>query len=634
MDDPDQTISVQRLDGENNSEELNWPQEYGDFMKDIAEKFNINTKNEIIKLQVITQDDDDKNINSQVDFDNYTKENDIKEFRFITEKTNDDFGGVSEEDLKKLLEENIIDDVKVDIDINNVIKDIIDNEEYEQKLKKDEINYTNIFKQNLEKSVNDMIEKKFTAIKEEINTTISKYSELSLSAQKEAYNSICTMKDNLTEIKEQTEDMTNAINQLHASIANNQLILSSVENLNKMKIQELQKKKSFEDNNKNKNDLEMSGIKNNNKNNNNFLNANPLMEEEEEKISIEIENKNIQKSMGIQNSNSFIVDNIILKNVGDNSYENLVLYKDDDNSSDEIHFSGNDKYGIFELPGELGSKEKRTYKIKLQIDEAKPNQKYHMTLYVREKNNDKNLSEEFKIIVEVNQAEDPNQKKKERAMEIYEELKNEFKENIGLIKENEIIEKLMNNNLNKGEIENDLKDKIAKIKEKENNQKVEDVYSQLNLYNLNIERQEVLDKIKEEQLNKENVQNWIDGKNAEKIFDEIKQLDDVDISKVTEEEVKKNIIAFNFDIDKIKQSYPKQEEPEQEQKQDKDNEEKPKQNQGGEEEKVQELFQELEDSYGIVGFMDEEAAKNKIRELNCDKDALIDWIENSLLNGE
>ena len=32
--------------------------------------------------------------------------------------------------------------------------------------------------------------------------------------------------------------------------------------------------------------------------------------------------------------------------------------------------------------------------------------------------------------------------------------------------------------------------------------------------------------------------------------------------------------------------------------------------------------------------MDEEDIKNKIRELNSNKDALIDWIENSLLNGE
>ena len=52
------------------------------------------------------------------------------------------------------------------------------------------------------------------------------------------------------------------------------------------------------------------------------------------------------------------------------------------------------------------------------------------------------------------------------------------------------------------------------------------------------------------------------------------------------------------------------------------------------EKKVNELLQELEDTYGILGFMDEEDAKNKIRAYGCHKDALICWMENSLINGE
>ena len=52
------------------------------------------------------------------------------------------------------------------------------------------------------------------------------------------------------------------------------------------------------------------------------------------------------------------------------------------------------------------------------------------------------------------------------------------------------------------------------------------------------------------------------------------------------------------------------------------------------EEKVNEIYQELVDNYGIDSFMEEEAAKKKIRELNCNKVALIDWMENNVLNGE
>ena len=49
---------------------------------------------------------------------------------------------------------------------------------------------------------------------------------------------------------------------------------------------------------------------------------------------------------------------------------------------------------------------------------------------------------------------------------------------------------------------------------------------------------------------------------------------------------------------------------------------------------VNELYQELEDEYGISGFIEEEAGKAKIREFNCNRDIIVDWIENNLLNGD
>ena len=44
-------------------------------------------------------------------------------------------------------------------------------------------------------------------------------------------------------------------------------------------------------------------------------------------------------------------------------------------------------------------------------------------------------------------------------------------------------------------------------------------------------------------------------------------------------------------------------------------------------------YQELEDDYGVSGFIEEEAFKHKIVELNCDKDRIIEWIENDLIYG-
>ena len=51
-------------------------------------------------------------------------------------------------------------------------------------------------------------------------------------------------------------------------------------------------------------------------------------------------------------------------------------------------------------------------------------------------------------------------------------------------------------------------------------------------------------------------------------------------------------------------------------------------------EEVDKLYQELEDDYGISGYIEEAAAKLKIRELNLDREAIIEWIENSLISGK
>ena len=50
------------------------------------------------------------------------------------------------------------------------------------------------------------------------------------------------------------------------------------------------------------------------------------------------------------------------------------------------------------------------------------------------------------------------------------------------------------------------------------------------------------------------------------------------------------------------------------------------------EEKVEKIYQELEEDYGISGFVEEDSAKLMIRELNLDKGSIIEWIENNLVN--
>ena len=52
------------------------------------------------------------------------------------------------------------------------------------------------------------------------------------------------------------------------------------------------------------------------------------------------------------------------------------------------------------------------------------------------------------------------------------------------------------------------------------------------------------------------------------------------------------------------------------------------------EEKVNKLYDELDEEYGISGFIEKERCKEKIIELNLDKEKTIDWIQNFLFNGD
>ena len=55
------------------------------------------------------------------------------------------------------------------------------------------------------------------------------------------------------------------------------------------------------------------------------------------------------------------------------------------------------------------------------------------------------------------------------------------------------------------------------------------------------------------------------------------------------------------------------------------------QNELNDDEKVNQIYNQLEAEYGISGFITEEIAKNKIRELKCDYEQLYDWIESKVM---
>jgi Trp operon repressor len=238
------------------------------------------------------------------------------------------------------------------------------------------------------------------------------------------------------------------------------------------------------------------------------------------------------------------------------------------------------------------------------------------------------------------EEEDPIKQKQKRAAEIYEELKNEFHENENLLNEKEIINQLLENDLNKNEIKKSLNSKILQIQENQKNEKAKQLYKELSFYDYNhdFNENEVIALIKEENFNKENVQKCINEKIAEKIYNIISKLDEVDITKNNPKEVKKKIIGLNFNIDKIKEAFKKiiiednsYINPDLNHNNDEiDDDNKNHYIYGyDDEEEANKFFEELEDEFGTCCCNINDSFKEKFIELNLNKDQLLDWIQNN-----
>ena len=132
------------------------------------------------------------------------------------------------------------------------------------------------------------------------------------------------------------------------------------------------------------------------------------------------------------------------------------------------------------------------------------------------------------------------------------------------------------------------------------------------------------------------IQNWINSKieeqnkiKAEDIYNNLSQLNDVDFSKTNKDDIIKKIIELNFNEEEIKKAYIKKPvpvpgpvpvpEPVPEP------EPYPKE--------VIELFNEVEEMYGLTSILDEIVVKDKILELKCDKEQVEEWVSDVVSNG-
>ena len=538
------------------SKKLHWPQNYDDFIKDITKQFNLNIQKYKINLKLITKEEDTINIFSQEELTSYINDNDIKEFKFSIEEIKED---LNFKDFEKLLDKNLLNEIN-NIDNDNIMKNLFGTkEDFKKRMQKEEKNYSNILNEYLVKDVNEMLEEKGKALQEEISKAISNYSSLSLQLHQDTNKSMMNIKDDLSNIKDKAEEIYSGLNEFNDCIQNEEIII----NINK----------------------------------------------ENKKINIKFDKRKIETILDIKQAKFFNIDNIRITNIGEQSYENLCFFKDKANSSKDFGFFNDKNFEFHELTlaGEFEPEESMKFNISLRIDNARPNQIYKMVIYVREKNSRKNLSDPFEICIRIINNDDPIQQRQNIANKIYEEIRNEFKDYDYLLNKNEIINQLLENNLNKEEIKKSINDKIKQIqKNKIEEEKAEILYKELNIDNLNIKKDEIIALIKEQNFNKENIQNLINTKKCEQIFDILIKSNEFDIKQQNKEKVFKKIVELNFNIDEIKKFYIE------------------------EEKIVNDLYKKINEDYDLPGFIDEKEAKQKFRELNCNKELIIEWIENEL----
>ena len=426
-------VSYHTDKGFQRSKDLAWPQEYDALIKDIKEKFELEDKDKEISLKVVTFDGDDPNIKSQNELQAFIDDNSLREFKFyLQKKTGPKIpSGEHTIDFKELID-SLIKENEKDVDVDEIIKDVFGQEKYEDKLKQDEYKLTKIFNQDFEKSVNDLLNQKSKIFQENLNKQLSRFSKLYLDEQKETHNSILEINNNLGEIKDETEQMATGINELLDCVQKKEIYISRFVENNAGDNNKPKPKPKPEP--KKKEDINNQNYAKNNQNNDQGNNAfNPLggiiaeKEDDDEKnkpkLCIKFDTKIIEMSLE-EKAAKFINIDVHMTNIGNKNCNNLIFVLDENNSSNDVYFfSNSSNVRVSEITNfDFGPKETIKPNISLKINSPKPGQTYKVIIYVREKNNDENLSEPLEIIIKV-KGEDPALQRQKLANKIYEEIK-------------------------------------------------------------------------------------------------------------------------------------------------------------------------------------------------------------------
>ena len=209
-------------------------------------------------------------------------------------------------------------------------------------------------------------------------------------------------KEKIDEIILGNNEIKDSINGIKLNIENiiktssNELINFQLKNINKML--------SLAYDDLKKNIEKIKNLLNESLTNNEIKKPFILSQINDNEIKIKIGTQKIDKTLDLKYSKSFLIDNINIKNIGNKSFKNLYLIKDNMNSSREINFLTDSKIiDKFELSlnGELKPNDTYNAIAHLNIINAKPEQIYKMIIYVREKGHDRNISEPLEINIKI-----------------------------------------------------------------------------------------------------------------------------------------------------------------------------------------------------------------------------------------
>ena len=418
------TVLVNYMKGDEKlqSKNLSWPQKYKDFLRNIIQEFGLNN-NASISLRLVTQEDGETFINSQENLDNFLEDSNYI-FNFFVENDNPNPDPPHQDQNPiPVPKPNIL-----EINIDGLVSEIFENDTFKKVIEQTNNKIFTNFKSELELSINNIIEKNQKVIENNIDLKLKDFIDDFSEIQNENKNLALELKSELSDIKDQMTDMNSELFDIKKSIINN--------------------------NNNNNN-------KNHNNNNNIIIN--------QPESSIKFEQKRAEKIIDMKDAKFFNIDGINIINLGKKALtqKNLSFIIEPEKSSKDLYFFGNSQQKneyILSMNGELEPRNSLNCSVSMCINNPKPGKEYKIIIYVKEKGEKNNISDPFEIMVRIKQAEDPMIQIKNQANKIYEDIKNQFPNHQNLINQEEIINKLIQNNLNKNEIINYYQNKFLNFK--------------------------------------------------------------------------------------------------------------------------------------------------------------------------